>query len=396
MNSKEWMEVADRCVMNTYARVPVVLVRGKGARLWDADGKEYLDFLAGISVCGLGHSHPAVSAAIARQAETLMHVSNIFHIEHQIRLARMLTELSFADKAFFCNSGAEANEAAIKLARRYSYEKTGGKRFEIITMINSFHGRTLATVAATGQERIRQGYDPLPAGFRHVAFNDAAALEAAISDETCAVMLEPIQAEGGIRVPAPGYLRQVRDICDSHGLLLIYDEVQVGMGRTGTLFAYEESGVEPDIMTLAKALGSGFPVGAMLARDEVASAFVPGSHASTFGGNPLAMAAALATLETMIAEGVVENARTVGDYFLDRLRQLAENHDIITGIRGRGLMVGLELSIEGAPCVMKALEQGLLMNCTAGTVLRFVPPLIITRSDVDEAVGILDSLLGQV
>lgn len=395
MNSKEWIAIADQCVMNTYARMPVVLVRGRGARLWDMDGKEYLDFLAGIAVCGLGHAHPAVAAAIAGQAETLMHVSNIYHIEPQIRLARMLTERSFADKAFFCNSGAEANEAAIKLARRYSNEKTRGKRFEIISMTDSFHGRTLATVAATGQKRIQQGYEPLPAGFRHVPFNDAPALEAAISDETCAVMVEPIQAEGGIRIPSAGYLKQVRDICDRHGLLLIYDEVQVGMGRTGTLFAYEDSGVAPDIMTLAKALGSGFPVGAMLARDEIAAAFVPGSHASTFGGNPLAMAAALATLETMFTEGVIENARTVGDYFQDRLRDLAESHDCIKDVRGRGLMVGVELSVEGAPFVMKALEQGLLMNCTAGTVLRFVPPLIITRDDVDEALGILDSVLRQ-
>ncbi len=396
MTTDEFIGSFNTYVMGTYNRVPVVLVKGEGALLWDSEGKEYLDFLAGIAVCALGHAHPKVVKAIQEQAARLMHVSNIFYIEPQEKLARLLVEHSFAEKVFFCNSGAEANEAAIKLARRYAHARSYGRRYEIITMRDSFHGRTLTTVTATGQEKFQVGLDPLPQGFRYVPYNDIAALEKAITGQTCAIMVEPIQGEGGIRIPDEKYLQNLRQLCDDRDLLLILDEVQVGMGRTGTLFAYEQSGVEPDIMTLAKAMGNGFPLGAMLTRDHVAEAFEPGSHASTFGGNPLAMAAGIATLEAILNEGLLENAAKQGNYFQSRLRELAERHTIIKDVRGRGLMIGLELFADGAPYVRKSLERGLLCNCTAGSVLRFVPPLIIAEDDVDRAVGILDDVMGDV
>ena len=393
MTTEKLIADSSKYIMNTYARLPIALVRGEGVRVWDADGKEYLDFLAGIAVCALGHSNSLVSAAICAQAETLMHVSNIYHIEPQIRLAALLVEHSFADKVFFCNSGAEANEAAIKLARKYAHEHMDGGRYRIISMRNSFHGRTLATLAATGQERIQRGFDPLLAGFEYVPFDDLSSLEKAVTEDVCAVMLEAIQGEGGIKIPEDGYLKEVRKICDDKGILLILDEVQTGMGRTGDLFAYEKSGVAPDIMTLAKALGNGFPVGAMLATDRVAASFTPGSHASTFGGNPLAMAAGLAVMDALLNRGVLDNCREMGAYLRERLEDLKGTHTVIREIRGRGLMVGVELSIEGADIVKGCMEQGLLMNCTGGTILRFVPPLIVTKEDVDRAVAILDGVM---
>jgi len=396
MTKDEFITSFNKYVMGTYNRIPVVLVRGKGALLWDSEGKEYLDFLAGIAVCALGHAHPKVVQAIQEQAARLMHVSNIYYIEPQEKLARLLVKHSFAEKVFFCNSGAEANEAAIKLARKYAYTHFHGRRFEIITMRDSFHGRTLTTVAATGQEKFQVGFDPLPQGFNYVPYNDIDALEQAITEQTCAVMVEPIQGEGGIRIPDEGYLRNLRQICDDRDLLLILDEVQVGMGRTGTLFAYEQSGVEPDIMTLAKAMGNGFPLGAMLTRDHIAEVFEPGSHASTFGGNPLAMAAGIATLEVLLDDGILKNVARQGNYFQKSLRALAAKHAIIKDVRGRGLMVGVELFGDGIPFVRKSMERGLLCNCTAGSVLRFVPPLIITADDVDRAVGILDDVMGGV
>ncbi|HEU18398.1 MAG TPA: acetylornithine transaminase [Deltaproteobacteria bacterium] len=394
MTTEELLARSSQYIMNTYRRIPIVLVKGEGARVWDSNGREYLDFVAGIAVCSLGHSHPAIAEAIRNQAETLSHVSNLYHIEPQIHVAERLVTLSFADKAFFCNSGAEANEAAIKLARKYGHEIMGGKRFEIITMENSFHGRTLTTVTATGQRKFQLGFDPLPEGFRYVPFNDVSAVEKAITENTCAVMVEPIQAEGGIVIPDDDYLRRLRRLCDDKGILLILDEVQVGMGRTGTLFAYEQSGINPDIMTLAKALGNGFPVGAMLATDAAAAAFVPGNHASTFGGNPLGMAACLITIDTILNEGVLDNCKAVGSYFLDRLKHLKEDHDIIVDVRGRGLIVGIELSIAGDTIVERAMEKGVLINCTNGNILRFVPPLIITRDDVDMVVEVLDEVMG--
>src|SRR6266568_1297266 len=305
MNSQQWIAKADKYIMKTYGRYPLVPVRGEGCRLWDADGREYLDFLAGIAVNNLGHCHPRVVEALQQQAAELIHCSNLYQIPRQIELAELLCENSFADKAFFCNSGAEANEAAIKLACKYSRDTFGPERYGIITATDSFHGRTMATVSATGQEKVQRFFDPLLHGFSHVPFNDIAALEAAVTPTTCAVMLEPIQGEGGVNMPSPGYFEAVREICDRHGLLLIFDEVQVGMGRTGKLFAYEHFGVTPDIMTLAKALAGGAPIGCMLAREELAPAFSPGTHGSTFGGNPLVCAAAVAALKAIEEEGLL-------------------------------------------------------------------------------------------
>lgn len=394
MTTEELIALSDKNIMETYRRIQIVLVKGSGAKVWDSDGKEYLDFVAGIAVCSLGHSNFKVVEAIKKQVETLTHVSNLFYIEPQIGLARLLVENSFADRVFFCNSGAEANEAAIKLARKYAHENMGGDRYEIITMIDSFHGRTLATITATGQEKFQKGFAPLPAGFKYVPFNDLSALEHAITEKTCGVMLEPIQAEGGIRIPDNDYLRGVRKICNDNDLLLILDEVQVGMGRTGSLFAYENYGVEPDIMTLAKAVGNGFPVGAMLATNKVSAAFVPGSHASTFGGNPLGMAAGLTVMEVLLKEGVLENCKKTGSYLLEKLNGLKNHHSIIKEVRGKGLIIGMELSIEGEDIVKKCMDKGLLINCTCGNILRFVPPLIITEEDVDMAVNVLDEVMG--
>ncbi|MFZ2418725.1 MAG: acetylornithine transaminase [Smithellaceae bacterium] len=393
MNEKKIMALADHHIMNTYRRIPIALTKGEGARVWDAGGKEYLDFVAGIAVCNLGHSHPKVVKALKKQAKDLMHVSNLYYTKPQAEVAAILTKHSFADKVFFCNSGAEANEAAIKLARKYAHENLGADQYELITMKDSFHGRTMATITATGQEKFQFGFTPLLDGFTYVPFNDPAALEAAISPKTCGVMLEPIQGEGGVIIPDAQYLAKVREICDRHRILMIVDEVQTGMGRTGKLFAYEHSDIQPDIMTLAKALGNGFPVGAMLATNQVAGAFAPGNHASTFGGNLLAMAAAKATLKTMLDEGVPDHCQKMGGYFLARLQDLKEKHAIISNVRGRGLMLACALTIEGADIVKACQERGLLINCTGGKTLRFVPPLIITEKDVDEAVSILDQVM---
>lgn len=393
MTAYELMELSDKYIMATYRRFPIVLVKGSGARVWDSDGKEYLDFVAGIAVCNLGHSHPKVAEAIKKQVDILTHVSNLYYIEPQINFARILVENSFADKIFICNSGAEANEAAIKLARKYAHENMAGGKYELITMKDSFHGRTLATVTATGQTKFQIGFAPLPEGFRYVPFNDISALEEAISDKTCGIMLEPIQGEGGVRIPDADYLSQVRKICDDRGILMILDEVQVAMGRTGTFFAYEQYNIRPDIVTLAKAVGNGFPIGVMMATDKIASAFQPGSHASTFGGNPLAMAACLATIDIIMNEGVLENVKRVGSYFVGRLKELKSTCPVIKDIRGRGLIIGMELTIEGADIVRECMDKGVLINCTGGNILRFVPPLIITERDVDVAVGILGEVL---
>ena len=393
MITKELISLSDQYIMETYRRFPVVLVRGEGARVWDSDGKEYLDFVAGIAVCSLGHSNPKVIEAIKKQVGILTHVSNLYYIEPQIYLAKLLAENSFADKVFFCNSGAEANEAAIKLARKYAHEHMDGNKYEIITMEDSFHGRTLTTVAATGQRKFHVGFDPLPEGFKYVPFNDISATEDAITEKTCAVMVEPIQGEGGVRVPADDYLRHLRKLCDDKEILLILDEIQVGMGRTGTLFAHEESGIKPDMMTLAKALGNGFPVGAMLATDKVASSFVPGNHASTFGGNPLGMAAGVAVMNSLLQDGVLENCNEVGSYFLKKLEELKKKHSIINEVRGKGLIIGVELSIPGEDIVKEAMEKGVLINCTNGNILRFVPPLIIDKKDVDYVIDILDEVI---
>ncbi len=393
MKEKEITALADENIMHTYRRFPVVLARGKGQKVWDVNGKEYLDFVAGIAVCNLGHSHPGVIDALKKQLEKLTHVSNLYYTEPQARLAKLLVDNSFADKVFFCNSGAEANEAAIKLARKYAHENLGADKFELITMKDSFHGRTMATITATGQEKFQFGFTPLLEGFTYVPFNDLNALEKAINKKTCGVMVEPIQGEGGVNIPDARYLKEVRSLCDEHKILLIVDEVQTGIGRTGKLFAYEHAGIEPDIMTLAKALGNGFPVGAMLATDKIAESFAPGNHASTFGGNPLAMAAALATLEIMLQEGILDNCRKTGDYFLKELKKLEKKHALINNVRGKGLMLAVTLNMEAAEIVRECMQKGLLINSTGGKTLRFVPPLIITNKDVDQAVDILNEVM---
>jgi len=396
MNSEQWIEKSDRYIMKNYGRFPLVPVRGEGCRLWDADGREYLDFLGGIAVNNLGHCHPRVVEALRRQAGEMIHCSNLYQIPRQIELAELLCENSFADRAFFCNSGAEANEAAIKLARKFSRDTFGPERFAIITATDSFHGRTMATVSATGQEKVQRFFDPLLHGFSHVPFNDPAALEAAITPATCAVMLEPIQGESGVNIPSPEYFRQVRRICDKHKLLLIFDEVQVGMGRTGRLFAYENFACVPDIMTLAKALAGGAPIGAMLAREEIATAFTPGTHGSTFGGNPLVCAAAVATLRTMLEDGFLEKSRETGAYLLAELEKLGRKYSCVQEVRGIGLMIGMPLTVPAGEIVKKGHERGVLLNAVHDTVLRFVPPLIVTRQDVDQMITILDGILAEV
>lgn len=396
MGNQNIVEAGQQYVMNTYGRLPLALVRGQGARVWDADGKEYLDFVAGIAVNSLGHNHPALTKAITEQAGQLLHVSNLYWIEPQVKLAKLLVENSCCGKVFFANSGAEANEGAIKLARKYAKEHYGEDKFEIITMNKSFHGRTLATLAATGQDKFHQDFKPLPVGFKYVPFNDLSALEAAVGPHTCAIMLEPIQGEGGVYPAEPDYLSKVRQLCDEHNLLLIFDEVQTGIGRSGELFAYQLYGVEPDIMTLAKGLGGGVPIGAFLAKDEVAAAMKPGDHGSTFGGNPLATAAATAVLETILADGFLADVREVAGYFKAKLEELAAKYPVVKEVRGKGLLVGMELDVAAAGVVNDCREQGLLINGVAENVLRFLPPLIITKADVDEAVAILDRTLAKL
>lgn len=394
MDIRKLLEESSHYVMNTYNRFPIVLRKGRGMNVWDSDGKEYLDFVGGIAVNILGHCHPKVVVAIQKQAQRLLHVSNLYHNEEQIELAKLLVEHSFADKVFFCNSGAEANEAAIKLARKYAKENFSGNRFEIITAFNSFHGRTLATLTATGQEKFHRGFEPLVPGFRYAAFNDLQALENSISTETCAILLEPIQGESGVRLPAPDYFQGVRELCNKHKLLLILDEVQTGMGRTGKLFAYENYGIVPDIMTLSKGLGGGIVIGAMLATDKVAVAFQPGSHASTFGGNPLSCAAAIATIESLLEDGfILDHCKRMGEYLMKGLAYLKTEHpSLINEVRGLGLLVGMELTREGTSIVKTCMERGILINCAAGNVLRFMPPLTVQEKDIDHMLDVMDNI----
>ena len=393
MSTDKLIEDSKLYLMNTYNRYPVVFVRGRGMKLYDSDGKEYTDFLAGIAVNNLGHCHPKVVVAMQKQAQKLVHVSNYFHIEPQIRLAKMLVQNSFADRVFFCNSGAEANEAAIKLARKYAKENMGPERHEIITAYNSFHGRTIATITATGQEKYQKSFTPLLPGFTYVPFGDVSAVADAITGRTCAVMMEPIQAEGGVRVPPENYFRELRALLDEKGLLLILDEVQTGMGRTGKLFAYEHYGIEPDIMTLAKALGGGAPIGAMLAKESVADTFVPGDHASTFGGNPLACASGLATLEAILEDGwLLSFAARMGEYLKKGLSNLQKKYPFIRDVRGKGLLIGMELESGAAEVVKEALKEGYVINYTMQDVLRFAPPLIVTEDDIDGLLDILDRI----
>ena len=383
----------DTYVFNTYARIPTVFVKGEGATLWDDQGKSYTDFLAGIAVVSLGHCHPDVTRAIADQAATLVHVSNLFYTEPQAELARLLVEKSFADKVFFANSGAEANEAAIKLARRYFNEKGAPDRFRIITMTQSFHGRTMATLSATGQDKIKQGFSPLVAGFVHCPFNDIDALDALVDDTVCAVMMECIQGEGGIVPAGQDYLRAVRRLCNERGILLIFDEVQTGMGRCGTLFAHELFDVTPDIMTLAKALGNGLPIGAMLASTEAAKGFTFGSHATTFGGTPLVTRAALEVLKIISDSDFLRQVRAKGAYLKQGLTALMARHKTIRAVRGEGLLVGMELDGNAGEVVAQAMKKGFILNAIQGKVIRFAPPLVITREEIDAVINALDDLL---
>lgn len=390
-----WQELEKKYFMSTVERVPLTLVRGQGARVWDEEGREYLDFVGGWAVNSLGHCHPVVARAVAEQARTLIQTSNQFYTTPQVRLAELLVKNSCLDKVFFCNSGAEANEGAVKLARRYGKLNLNGA-YEVITTMGSFHGRTLAMVAASGQSKFQQPYLPLPTGFINVEYNSIEAIKAATTNQTCAVMLEPVQGEGGVNLPSDDYLTAVRAWCDQVGILLILDEIQTGLGRTGTLFAYEQYGIEPDIMTLAKGLASGIPIGAILAKDK-ASVFAPGEHGSTFGGNPLACAAGYATLKFIIDHDVAGNARRVGQYFTSGLEGLKQKFGFITEVRGRGLLVAMEFNSDIAQTVVMAcLDGGLLVNRVKPNALRFMPPLIIGNKEVDEALGILDKALSRV
>jgi acetylornithine aminotransferase/acetylornithine/N-succinyldiaminopimelate aminotransferase len=392
MDTKTLLEWSARYHTPNYGRTPIVLVRGEGARVWDADGREYLDFTTGIAVTALGHCHPVVTGAIREASATLMHVSNIFHTAPQVHLAKLLVEHSFADRVFFCNSGAEANEAALKLARKYGKERLASDRYEVISTINSFHGRTLATLAATGQPKYQHGFEPLPAGFKHVPYNDLRAMERALDSRTAAILVEPIQGEGGVHVPEDDYLPGLRKLCDESGALLIFDEIQTGMGRTGRLWAYQHSGVEPDIMTLAKALANGVPIGAMLCREEVASVLTAGSHGSTFGGTPFVTSVALATLTTIIGERLPERAARLGRELMEGLRAMAAPS--VKEVRGRGLLIGVELATPAAPVVDACRERGLLVLSAGEKVVRLAPPLIVEPAQVQQAVGILKDALG--
>jgi len=391
---KNWQELEKKLFMQTIKRLPVTLVRGQGARVWDTEGKEYLDFVGGWAVNSLGHCPPVIVKALTEQAQTLIQASNQFYTIPQIQLAELLVSNSCLDRVFFCNSGAEANEGAIKLARRYGKLHLNGA-YEIITTRESFHGRTLAMLAATGQDKFQEPYIPLPDGFINVNYNDVEAIKAATTSKTCAVMVEPIQGEGGVNVPDENYLKEIRAWCDKKGILFVVDEVQTGIGRIGTLFAYEQFGIEPDIMTLAKGLGSGVPIGAFLAKERV-SVFAIGEHGSTFGGNPLVCAASLAVLKFIIDNNIPRKVKQVGQYFMDGLGKLKAKFDFITEVRGRGLLLALSFTSDVAEKVVLAcLEKGLLVNQVKSNALRFIPPLIITEKDVDEALGILEEVFAR-
>ncbi len=390
MNTKEVINQYDNFVIGTYTRIPVVIVKGKGSKVWDLDGNEYLDFFPGWAVSGLGHCHPKVVNAVRNYLKKIIHVSNNYYNILQGKLAQKIIENSFEGKVFFCNSGAEANEGAIKLARAYGSPKN---RYEIITLENAFHGRTLATITATGQEKYKKGFEPLPLGFKKVAFNDIAKLQQAIRNETIGIMLELIQGEGGINVADNGYISAIRKICDEKDIILIVDEVQTGIGRTGKFFCYQDYGITPDIMTLAKALGGGLPIGVMVVRKDIADTLSPGMHASTFGGGPVVCRAALAVLRAIQKEKLLTNAQETGDYLFYKLNELKKKYSVIKEIRGLGLMAGIELPVEGKTIVEKCIEQGLLINCTQDKVLRLMPALIVTKKEIDKALGILGGVL---
>ena len=376
---------------NYGSRAPICVVRGEGARLWDSDGREYLDFGSGIAVANLGHCHPRVTGAIREAAATLLHVSNLYHTAPQIHLAKLLCEHSFADRVFFCNSGAEANEAAIKLARKYGRERGASDRYEIIATRNSFHGRTLGSLSATGQEKYQHGFEPMVPGFKHVPYNDLRAMERAIDNRTCAILVEPIQGEGGVHVPDDGYLPGLRKLCDEAGVLLMFDEIQTGMARTGRLWAYEHVGAAPDVMTLAKALANGVPIGATLAREEVAAVLTAGTHGSTFGGTPFVASVALATLTTVIDEKIADRAARLGRYLADGLRSFPSG--AVREVRGRGLLIGVEIDKPAGPVVDACRDKGLLVLSAGDKVVRLAPPLVIDERDCDRALETLRGAL---
>ncbi len=392
----EIINKADKVIARTYNRFPIVITKGRGCTLWDSDGRAYTDFVAGIAVCNLGHAHPRVAKALSKQAETLFHVSNLYYTVPQTELASWLVNNSFADRVFFCNSGAEANEAAIKLVRKYFNDKGEEGRCRIIAMEKSFHGRTMATLSATGQEKMRKGFEPVLNGFDFVPFNDIEALQSKIDSSTCAVLIEPIQGEGGVRCPAPEYLKGVRRICDETGTLLIFDEIQTGLGRTGKLFAYENFGIEPDVMTLAKALANGLPIGAMLTKEHISEAFVPGSHASTFGGTPVVTAASLEVVKILIEENVIDYGRKIGEYFKQKLFRLKDRHESIIDVRGIGLLLAMKVKVDGDKVVKACMDKGFLINCIQGKILRFIPPLIIGKEEIDSLTACLDELFDKL
>jgi acetylornithine/N-succinyldiaminopimelate aminotransferase len=380
----------DKYIMTTYKRVPFCLERARGAKVWDIDGKAYLDFFPGWAVSGIGHCHPMVSSAVAKQAKKLIHVSNNYYSQLQGLLAKKIIEESFKGKVFFANSGAEANEAAVKLARRYGHDKG---RYQVITMLKSFHGRTLGMIAATGQDKVKKGFEPIPEGFVHIPFNDIEALKEAITDKTAAVMFEPIQCEGGINVATGEYMKEVRKLCDEKDILMILDEVQTGMGRTGEMFCFKNYGVTPDVMTLAKAIGGGVPIGVCVASEKFQDVLTPGTHASTFGGSPLVSAAALAVFEAIKKEKLLQNTKRMGAYLTKKLEALKKKYHFIKEIRSMGLVIGVELSVDGESVYSKCLEEGLLINCTQDNILRIMPPMTVTRLEIDKAIKILDRVL---
>ncbi|MHC4886552.1 MAG: acetylornithine/succinylornithine family transaminase [Planctomycetota bacterium] len=390
MNTQDIIALFEKSVIPNYTRIPCAITRGEGSWVWDAEGKKYLDLFPGWGVSGLGHCHPHVVEAIQKQAATLLHVPNNFYIEEQGRLAEIMNRASGMDaRLFFCNSGAEAAEGAIKLARLH----TGEKRTKVITAEASFHGRTFAAISATGQPAYREGFGPTVPGFQHVPYNDIEAMRAAVDDETCAIMVEPVQGEGGVYPASREYLQGLRQLCDQKGLVLIFDEVQTSPGRLGTLFGYQHFGVEPDIMTTAKALAGGVPMGAIMVKPELASSLRPGTHASTFGGSPIASAAAIAVFEAIEAEGLLENVLTMSQYIQERLQALQDQNLGIQEIRVCGLMIGIELSMPGGGLVRRCMEEGLLLNCTHGTVLRMLPAYTIQQEEVDQGLAILSDCL---
>jgi acetylornithine/N-succinyldiaminopimelate aminotransferase len=391
MNTQDVISMFDDYVIANYGRLPKVITKGQNNTLQDLDGNRILDMFPGWAVSGIGHCHPKVVEAIRKQAGELLHIDNTFYTIEQGQLAKLLSERAFGGQCFFCNSGAEANEAALKLARRH----TPREKYKFITAEKSFHGRTFATVAATGQPKCHEGFLPLPPGFVYVPFNDIDAMHQAFDDEVCAVMIESIQGEGGVHEATPEYMQTIRDLCDEHDALMILDEVQTGMGRTGRWFGYQHYDVTPDIITLAKALGGGVAIGAMMARPEFAKSLVPGTHASTFGGNSLACAAAIAVIEAIEEEKLLDNANAVSKYARGKLKELKEKHPTIDHIRGKGLMLGLQLNMPGAAIVNRCLEKGLRINCTQETVLRMMPSMTVTQDEIDAAVAILDEVLGE-